>query len=309
MLNDKIYLFSGDDRYTIDKKVKSLTLLIPDKAILTYNYLDVEKIKNELIYKDLFSENKIIIIKNNIFKASKDEQDVLLDCLKNMEKSIYFICISDSFAKASSLYKTIFSKCNHFDISQPKEGGIYSYVKDILEEENIKIKSDELKKVIELIGNNASSVLFEIKKLYLKNGIINEDLINREIIKENYDIWHLFNIFCEKDPYRLQSAIDSYIKNGYSAIDIFFFLYKEIRNLYIIKVIMDDYKIYDYKTISYKVKMNPFKVKNIMVKLKSFNQIELTKYIRNLIDIQRKIYNNSYMSGELLKSSLYSMLT
>jgi DNA polymerase III delta subunit len=309
MLNDKIHLFTGDNKFSIEKKVKSLISSIENKIVLTYNSLDIENLQNELTYKDLFSDNKVIVLKSNVFKASKDDQDTLCHCLKNVDNSAYFICISDSLTKTSPLYKTIFSKCNLCEISQPKEGGVFDYVKKILEEEKIKIKSEDLKKVIELIGNNASSVLFEVERIYSNNGIINEEIINKEVIRENYDLYHLFNIFCERNPERFQSALDSYLKNGYSAIDVFFFLYREIRSMFVVKVLMDDYKMYDYKAISYKAKMNPFKAKVIMGNVKNFKQQDLIKYIRNLIDIQRKMYNNGYISGEILKISTFEMLS
>jgi hypothetical protein len=72
---------------------------------------------------------------------------------------------------------------------------------------------------------------------------------------------------------------------------------------------MDEHKIYDYRTIAYKSKIHPFKATVAIGNSRNFSQNELSKLFRRLIDIQRKMYNNNYISGEILRSSFFNIFS
>ena len=213
--NDFLYLFIKNQIVkNSQKKDETFVFDCADKSD------PLDQLINVLGSQDLFSNDKLIIIKN-INKLNKKSSEILLN---NFDSDIshQIICIDNNFlsydykSKSNSIRSAItneFSKkLDVIDISTPFESEMKHWIHLFAHELNLKISENYAQKIIEIFGNNFSEIYNEMSKSSLVSS--NEkDLLNSleksgNTHKEK-QLWELNYAICDR-------RVDAIFENGLS---------------------------------------------------------------------------------------------
>ena len=213
--NDFLYLFIKNQIVKkSQKKDETFVFDCADKSD------PLDQLINVLGSQDLFSNDKLIIIKN-INKLNKKSSEILLN---NFDSDIshQIICIDNNFLSydyksksnsiRSAITKKFSKKLDVIDISTPFESEMKHWIHLFAHELNLKISENYAQKIIEIFGNNFSEIFNEMSKSSLVSS--NEkDLINSleksgNTHKEK-QLWELNYAICDR-------RVDAIFENGLS---------------------------------------------------------------------------------------------
>ena len=213
--NDFLYLYIKNQ--IIKKSQKKDETLVFDCADKSDS---LDQIINSLGSQDLFSNNKLIIIKN-LNKLNKKNSEVLLNNI-NTNSTHQILCIDNNFLSydyksksnsiRSAITKKFSKKLDVIDISTPFESEMKHWIHLFAHELNLKISENYAQKIIEIFGNNFSEIFNEMSKSSLVSS--NEkDLINSleksgNTHKEK-QLWELNYAICDR-------RVDAIFENGLS---------------------------------------------------------------------------------------------
>ena len=213
--NDFLYLFIKNQ--IIKKSQKKDETLVFDCADKSDS---LDQIINSLGSQDLFSNNKLIIIKN-LNKLNKKNSEVLLNNIDS-NSTHQILCIDNNFLSydyksKSNVIKNASTKelskiLNVIDISTPFESEMKQWIQLFADELNIKVSNSYSQKIIEIFGNNFSEIFNEMSKSSLISP--NEEDLLSYLEKSSYNhkdkqLWELNYAICDR-------RVDSIFENGLS---------------------------------------------------------------------------------------------
>ena len=213
--NDFLYLFIKNQ--IIKKSQKKDETLVFDCADKSDS---LDQIINSLGSQDLFSNNKLIIIKN-LNKLNKKNSEVLLNNI-DTKSTHQILCIDNNFLSydyksKSNVIKSASTKelskiLNVIDISTPFESEMKQWIQLFADELNIKVSNSYSQKIIEIFGNNFSEIFNEMSKSSLISP--NEEDLLSSLKKSTYNhkdkqLWELNYAICDR-------RVDSIFENGLS---------------------------------------------------------------------------------------------
>ena len=213
--NDFLYLFIKNQIVKkLQKKDETFVFDCADKSD------SLDQLMNVLGSQDLFSSNKLIIIKN-INKLNKKNSELLLNSF-NSDSSDQIIFIDNNFLSydyksksntiKSSVTKEFAKIMDVVDISTPFESEMKHWIYLFAHELNLKVSDKYTQKIIEIFGNNFSEIFNEMSKSSLVSS--NEtDLLkalekSANIHKEK-QLWELNYAICDR-------RVDAIFENGLS---------------------------------------------------------------------------------------------
>jgi len=213
--NDFLYLYIKNQIVKkLQKKDETFVFDCADKSD------SLDQLMNVLGSQDLFSSNKLIIIKN-INKLNKKNSELLLNSFDS-DSSDQIIFIDNDFlsydykSKSNTIKSSVtqeFAKIiDVVDISTPFESEIKHWIHLFAHELNLKVSDKYTQKIIEIFGNNFSEIFNEMSKSSLVSR--NEkDLLNSleksgNIHKEK-QLWELNYAICDR-------RVDAIFENGLS---------------------------------------------------------------------------------------------
>jgi len=213
--NDFLYLFIKDQIIKkSQKKDETLVFDCSDKSD------SIDQILNSIGSQDLFSNNKLIVIKN-INKLNKKNSEVLLKSI-DLDSAHQMLCIDNSFLSydyksksnviKSSLTKEFSKKLNVIDISTPFESEMKQWIQLFANELDMKVSNDYSQKVVEIFGNNFSEIFNEMSKSSLTSNDEEDFLSSLENSSYNHkdkQLWELNYAICDR-------KVDAIFENGLS---------------------------------------------------------------------------------------------
>jgi DNA polymerase III delta subunit len=213
--NDFLYLFIKNQIVKkLKKKDETFVFDCADKSD------SLDQLMNVLGSQDLFSSNKLIIIKN-INKLNKKNSELLLNSFDS-DSSDQIIFIDNNFLSydyksksntiKSSVTKEYAKVMDVVDISTPFESEMKHWIHLFAHELNLKVSDKYTQKIIEIFGNNFSEIFNEMSKSSLVSSD-EKDLLNAleksaNIHKEK-QLWELNYAICDR-------RVDAIFENGLS---------------------------------------------------------------------------------------------
>ena len=213
--NDFLYLFIKNQIVKkLQKKDETFVFDFADKSD------SLDQLINVLGSQDLFSSDKLIIIKN-INKLNKKNSELLLNSFDS-DSSDQIIFIDNNFlsydykSKSNTIKSAVtkeFAKImDVVDISTPFESEMKHWIHLFAHELNLKVSDKYTQKIIEIFGNNFSEIFNEMSKSSLVSSD-EKDLLNAlersgNIHKEK-QLWELNYAICDR-------RVDAIFENGLS---------------------------------------------------------------------------------------------
>ena len=213
--NDFLYLFIKNQIVKkLQKKDETFVFDFADKSD------SLDQLMNVLGSQDLFSSDKLIIIKN-INKLNKKNSELLLNSFDS-DSSDQIIFIDNNFLSydyktktntiKSAVTKEFAKIMDVVDISTPFESEMKHWIHLFAHELNLKVSDKYTQKIIEIFGNNFSEIFNEMSKSSLvssdEKNLLNALEKSGNFYKEK-QLWELNYAICDR-------RVDAIFENGLS---------------------------------------------------------------------------------------------
>jgi len=148
--------------------------------------------------QSLFAESRIIIIKNAEAIKKKDDIELIVSCIKNLEPNIALILLSDENRLASGLDDAV-PKANKQVFYELFEREKNEWLRQFFRREGFNIDSDCIDTILEMVENNTAAMKRECSRLI---GFLPKE---KPVSREDIEKWLSHNR--EESPFTLFSRI------------------------------------------------------------------------------------------------------
>ncbi len=231
-----IYFFFGKDSFTISSVVKAIEKKVA--PLLTTDF-DKETITAEkkasitslidLAYAFPFgSQKKLVIVKN--FENYNDKKKFLNYVKNPSETTILVIINNGNINIASEPFKMLNSKNYLFEAKELKGAELENWTKKRAKQLNLKVDSESVKMLIEIVGEDKSLVEMQLQKF--RSFITKDNELTPEIIKslssdtKENNIFDLLNVIGKGNEKESLKVMTNLIEHGSSLVSIIAMLTK-----------------------------------------------------------------------------------
>jgi DNA polymerase III subunit delta len=152
--------------------------------------------------QSLFAQSRIIIIKNAEALKKKDDIELLVSCIKNLENNTALILLSDENRLAAGLDDAV-PKTNKQIFYELFEREKTAWLRDFFKREGYNIDNDCIDTILEMVENNTAAMKRECSRLiaFLQGSLPK----NKQVLPEDIEKWLSHNR--EESPFTLFSRI------------------------------------------------------------------------------------------------------
>ncbi|MEG2310499.1 MAG: DNA polymerase III subunit delta [Clostridia bacterium] len=256
----KIYFFYGDEKYDLELRIQKIKKEFKNLEIgLNLIYITSENIKElENICQGVtfFGTEKLIIIKDTKLQFN-------INYIIDLDEDSVVIIVEDSVDKRTTQYKALvkISECIEFKYMDIKAH--ITYIMQTLNKYDIQISHDCAQYMQSICGIEKSNILNELQKLviYLKpKSIVTKDIIDTVCSKTlNAKIFDVLSKIINKQKIEAINSLDDILMQKESIVKIYIMLYKQIKQMYMIKYLKDK----NATDIQTTLGIHPFVFKNL----------------------------------------------
>jgi len=160
------YIFLGPELGKKQDAVDALRKNYSDaeESIFYAGETPVGTITDTLQNKSLFTESRIVIVKNAELIKKKDDVDQLVSCIKSLEEPSALILLSDEIKLAAGFDDAV-PKANKQIFYEMFEREKSDWVRQFFRREGFNIDNDSIAAILELVENNTASLKNECSRL------------------------------------------------------------------------------------------------------------------------------------------------
>lgn len=283
----KIYLFFGEEKYDLDLAVEKIKKEF-DKLEVGLNLFyvtndNLDELSTLCDEVTFFGSKKLIIIKDTKLKFN-------VDLISSADDDVTFVIIEDSVDKRLSEYKKLSKIAQITEFKHLDEKQIVTYIMTILKKYDIKISKEDAEYMQSICGEEKSNIVNELQKLVIylgKSSIVTKDVIEKICSKTlNAKIFDLLDDIVNKNKQSAILKLDQILKQKESIVKIYIMLYKQIKQMYMIKYLKEK-KVYNILQV---IKMHPytFKKLNLAVDKYTLNELKNIIYLFGEYDYKTK---------------------
>lgn len=304
MRKKNIYLLYGEEKYDLNRKITSIKKEF-DKLENGVNLFyitkeNIDTLKDVLTEVTFFGSHKLVIIKETNLKFD-------IEILKDVDEEIVVVIVEESVDKRLSSYKTLSKIADIHEFKSLDRRAMTTYVYDLFKKYNLNTTFDIADYFVEVCGLDKNNNINEIKKLVIyldDNKNLTKEIIDKVCSKTlNAKIFDVLNKIVNKDKKNAIKALDDLLRQKESIIKIYIMLYKQIKQMYMIKYL----KQKNETDIATKLEIHPytFKLLNITCDKYSLNNLKQIMYMFDEYDEKTK---NGEMDFEIgLKKIICAM--
>ena len=267
-----IYLLYGDEKYELYRFVEDIKKK-QDNLELGINYFNItsENI-NELdnIYETVtfFASSKLVIIKDT--KLKFDIQKLI----EKADNEDTYVILEDSLDKRTTEYKLISKNAQIKEFKHLNEKELASYIINVIKQYGLNISTDTANYMINNCSTDKYSIINEMQKLVIlldKGANITKEHIDKICSRTlTTKIFSMLDYARNKDKKNAIRLLDELLITKEPIVKISIILYKQIKNMYLIKY-MQSNKV---NNINETLKLNPYEFTKLS---KSCNNYDIQK--------------------------------
>lgn len=290
-----IYLFYGDEKYELYKEIENIKKKF-DKLEVGVNLFNINKDNiSELgsLYNSVsfFGDNKLVIIKDTSLKF-----DVKKLISESLDTDCYVI-VEDTVDKRTSEYKELSKVADVKEFKCLNENEMSMYLINLLKKYKIDMSKDVADYMVSTIGINKTNNINELQKIVIflgQNSKVTKEVIDKVCSKTlNSKIFDMLDLTMEKKHKEAENMLNDLLMQKEPAIKIAIMLYKQVKQLYLIKLMQKDQR-YENDKISSILKIHPYVYSKLLKYVNRYKEEELVK-ILNLFEL----YDSKTKIGEL----------
>lgn len=305
-----IYLVYGRETFLIDEILNISKMLVNETTkdfnyqIIDENNMSLDYIKSSIETLPLMDDKRVIVIKDmDAFKGnskfiSKDEEEILLNYLKNIPKETIIIFLSYfRVDKRKKFFKDLKKISKELDCEKLKDDELFSWVKKKFKENKINIDNSNLIYFIknqDYIEKDSQKTLYdlenEIKKIkdFVQDSEVTKEIIDKLIPKKSdTDIFKFVDAIGNKNPNLALKSLNDMIEDGKSPLMILAMVSRQFRLILQVKE-LSSYG-YSNKVIGQKLSLHIFVVSKVLKQSSNFTADIILKIINECLEIDYSI--------------------
>lgn len=266
--------YNKDNKITYDISTNSFSLILDEASMIS-----------------LFSPVKIIIGTNfDISKLNDNDIDYLSKYLKNINKDVYIILISEKIDARVKAYKLFKDNFNIVDTTKENnKSDITSYIKNIVNDKKYKMSDNVIEYFISRIGNDINNINSELDKLFTyKEEDKTIDINDIELLTtDNIDnvIYEFTNAILDNDIDKTTTMYNNFKIENVSFDYLISSISNSIHQCLIIKILHNDGE--SNLSISKIIGKKEFYVIKMLERLYNYTEADLAKMISKLAKIDK----------------------
>ena len=277
----------------IEKIVKEADFTGAYTSVYDLEEDEITSVLNDLITYGLFSDKKVIIVKNIFSYSDKEKLNEILKYIDNYNPDNLLILVSKKIDNRISIVKKIKENSNIKFITI--EIDPYNYTKELLKD--YKISDKNIKLITYLCKDDITKIYNECQKLaiyYEKESEISEDIIKElitEKLSDNTDtLFSLIKHTIEKNKKLAFKEYQELKRYGVDANSIIGLMTSQLRLLYQVKY-LDSKKTSAADIIKTLNLKNTYQLNKIRENIYNYTYEELNQVIKFLADLDLSIKN------------------
>ena len=291
----KVYLLYGTETYLRKQYRDRLkSALIEPEDSMNYHYFEGKDISFPQVIDlaqtlPFFSERRVIIIENS--SAFKGSNDLLVEYMKEIPDTTFFIFIEEEVDKRGRLFKAIKDNGRAVEFNAQDENTLKRWVAGLVKNENKEIRMDALNLFLEKTGTDMANIKQELEKLIcycLKKEVIEiSDVQGITTTKITNRIFDMISAIANKKQKQALNLYYDLIELKEPPMRILFLISRQFNLLLQVKELSN--LRYDAKRISEKVSLQPFIVKKYMDQSQKFTMDQLKEALVECVSAEENI--------------------
>ncbi|MDR0321562.1 MAG: DNA polymerase III subunit delta [Treponema sp.] len=161
-----VYIFLGPELGKKQDAVDSIKKKFQgaETSVFYAGETPVSTISDTLLNINLFADLRIVIVKNAELIKKKDEIDLFLSCIKNIEENTTLILLSDEIKLSAALDDSV-PKANRQVFYEMFEREKNEWVRQFFSREGYNIDKDCITAILEMVENNTEALKRECSRL------------------------------------------------------------------------------------------------------------------------------------------------
>ena len=271
-----IYLFYGEEKYDLNQRVEKIKKEFEHLEVgVNLFYITKENVNELANVSDgftFFGSKKLIIIKDTNLKFD-------ISYLEDLDEDTKVVIIEDSVDKRLASFKQLskIAECVEFKHMNDKEKT--TYIIQILKRYNKSIDYSVAEYMQSICGEDKANIINELQKLVIyaegRNNITKEDIDKVCSKTLNAKIFEVLDQIVNRKHGKAIASLDELLKQKESIVKIYIMLYKQVKQMYMIKVLKQQRKQDIAKTLG----IHPFVFKNLNVSSDKYTLDDLKKII------------------------------
>lgn len=233
-----IYLLYGEEKYDLNQRLekikKEFSSLEVGVNLFYINSENVDELEDVIQGVTFFGSEKLIIIKDTKLKFN-------VSLLNDLDPDVKVVIIEDSVDKRLSDYKAISKIAECIEFKHYDENQMVQFIIDLLRKYNVAISFEDATYMQNVCGDDKQNTINELQKLVIyvgKGGIVTKDIIDTVCSKTlNAKIFDVLDDIVNKKKDVAIKELDSLLKQKEPIVKIYIMLYKQFKQLYMIKVL------------------------------------------------------------------------
>ena len=311
-INNRQTLICGTDAYLNDylardfinqEKFKDL-----EQNIVDCSEDGLDELMASLTESSLFSNQKLIIVKNPFFLTAKvaakykkqiEKLQVILAHLRELDNVVVFIASYEKIDRRKKITKTLLQQVDFVETKfRPYE--ISGLIKGIAKSEGYRITNQAL----QLLIQRSDQVLDTILSNYVKlKNISDNQTITESLVEANIDrslsenIFEILTAAFNGDYQQASDRLDSHLREGISPIQLLAVFESQFEFLMTVKVLQE--RRWTKEQIVKELKANPYRIQITMQNKISLDKLK--KIMKKIIELDFCYKNGTYRGSEYLK--------
>ena len=288
-----IYIIYGEEKYEVERAVDKIKKKFGDleKGVnyLTFDKENIEELEDFLTTVSFFGDRKLAIIKDMNFKFNSEL------IMEYADQSMVVIIQEEKIDKRLSEYKKLKKVAYELNFEKMKPEETITYIISTLKLYGINVTRDVAEYLDHKCSNDKNTLINEFKKItsfFEKGKTLTKDDIDLVCAKTMQDkIFELTDYVVKENKPKCLETLEEMYSFKESPIKISIMLYKQFRELYLIKNIMLKDKNAD---ITKYIKIHPYRAKILCKSVQNFSINKLEKILSEFAN-----YDEKTKKGEL----------
>lgn len=303
-----VYLIYGDEDYLRKQyKERMKTALVGDDS-MNYSYYEGKGISVKSLIDlgetlPFFAERRLIVVENSGFFSSS--QDELVDYLKEMPETTYFLFVEKDVDKRNKLYKTVNTLGYAANMTAPDERTLMRWIAGLLKAEQRVMRETTMRYFLERIDTDMENIRRELEKLvfYTEGAeeITIEDIDAVTTVHTESQIYDMVKVISEKKQEKALKLYYELITQKEPPMKILYWITRQFNQLYQIKDL--EGKGYPDHVIAERMGIRDFIVRKNKALCQAFSLAELRKAVQLCVEREEDVKTgrlNDKMAVELL---------
>ena len=306
----QVYLLCGEEGY-LKKQYKNrfVKAMIPEGDTMNYSYYEGKNtpVKEAIDLAEtlpFFAERRLIVFENTGFFKTAAGAD-LADYIKDMPETTCFIFVEEEIDKRNKLYKAVKSKGYIAELSTQDAGTLKRWVAGLVRKEQKQISESVIVYFLDKVGTDMENIQGELEKVFcyaLERDTITKEDIDAVCVTQITN--HIFEMVDAVAAGNQQKALDLYyelLALKEPPMRILYLITRQFNLLMQVKELSEEG--YSAKTISERLKMAGFIVRNCLRQAEYFSLKTLKEALQDCVRMEEAVKTgrmNDVMSVELL---------